>query len=146
MTYKTVMDWMIGFIASYTFTQFGSTRHYSAIAILRNFQFTAAHALGFSVSSGIVAMDLSQSHCNFKSHVKSYYHSLIPFLSFLLNHLRLPSPKLDPILIRLLFCYSASTSTVVYPVPSSDCALLSQKKTHIPGDRSKGRLILKWQD
>jgi hypothetical protein len=29
--------------------------------------------------------------------MKSYLHSLIPFLLFLLNHLRLPSPEFDPI-------------------------------------------------
>jgi hypothetical protein len=32
------------------------------------------------------------------------FHSLIPFLTFLLNHLRLPSPELNPIPFRLLFC------------------------------------------
>jgi hypothetical protein len=32
--------------------------------------------------------------CHFKSHMKSSFHSLIPFLQFLLNHLRLPTaPK-----------------------------------------------------
>jgi hypothetical protein len=32
--------------------------------------------------------------------VKSSLHSLIPFLSFLLNHLRLPSLELEPILFQ----------------------------------------------
>jgi hypothetical protein len=74
------LDWMIGFIAPYTFT------HSGLLAILRyhhstNFQFTIAHALGLSVfTSCILTMDLSQSHCNFKSHMKSSCHSLIPFL------------------------------------------------------------------
>jgi hypothetical protein len=59
-------------------------RQYSAIAILHTSQFTAAHALGFSVfTSRILATDLSQSHCNFKSHVKSSRLRLIPFLRFL---------------------------------------------------------------
>jgi hypothetical protein len=45
------------------------------------FQFTVSHALGFSVfTSRILAMDLSQSHCHFKPHVKSSSHSLVPFL------------------------------------------------------------------
>jgi hypothetical protein len=48
--------------------------------------------------------------------VKSSWHSLIPFLLFLLNHLRLLSPELEPVPFRLLFrtaCYSASTSPVL---------------------------------
>jgi hypothetical protein len=69
---------MIGFIAPYTFTQFGTTGNYSAIAILHTFQFTVAHALGFSVFTGLIlATDLSQSHWNFTSDVKSSFHSLI---------------------------------------------------------------------
>jgi hypothetical protein len=61
-----------------------TTRDYrqcSAIAILHTFHFTVTHALGFSVvTSRILATDLSQSHCNFKSHMKSSLRSLIPFL------------------------------------------------------------------
>jgi hypothetical protein len=45
----------------------------------------------FSVfTSRILATDLSQSHCHFKSHVESSCHSLIPFLALVL---RLPTPK-----------------------------------------------------
>jgi hypothetical protein len=91
-------------------------RQYSAIAILHTFQFTAAHALRFSAFiSRILATDLSQSQCNFKSHLKSSCYSLIPFLSFLLNHLRLSSPELDPILFRLLLC--TPTTQVTFFVP-----------------------------
>jgi hypothetical protein len=97
--YRRGLDWMIRFIAPYTFTQLWTTENYSAVAILHTFQFTAPHALGFSVfTSRILATDFSQSHCNFKSHVKSSCHSLIPFLPFLLNHLLLPSPERDPVL------------------------------------------------
>jgi hypothetical protein len=65
-----------------------------------HFQFTVAQALGFSVfTTRILATDLSQSHCNLKSHMMSSLHRLIPFLPFLLNHLQPPSPELDPILI-----------------------------------------------
>jgi hypothetical protein len=39
----------IGFIAPYTFTQFGTADNYSTIAILHTFQFTVSYALGFSV-------------------------------------------------------------------------------------------------
>jgi hypothetical protein len=69
-------------------------RQYSAIAILHTSQFTVTHALGFSVfTSRILATDLSQSHCNFKSHMKSSCHSLIPFLPFL--QLPIPKTRLD---------------------------------------------------
>jgi hypothetical protein len=80
--YRRGLDWMIGFIAPYTYTfTIRNYRQYSAIAILRTSQFTVAHALGFSVfTSRILATDLSHSHCNLKSHVKSSGHSLIHFL------------------------------------------------------------------
>jgi hypothetical protein len=56
-------------------------RQYSAIVMLHTFQFTAPHALGFSaLTSRILATNLSRSHCIFKSHMKSSFHSLIPFL------------------------------------------------------------------
>jgi hypothetical protein len=67
-------------LTPYTFTT-QDYWQYSAITILHSFQFTAAHALGFSVfTSCIQTMDLWQYHCYFKSHVKSSGHSLIPFL------------------------------------------------------------------
>jgi hypothetical protein len=47
--------------------------------------------IGFSVFTSRV-----QAH--HKSHMKCSFHSLIHFLPFLLNHLRLPSPELDSIL------------------------------------------------
>jgi hypothetical protein len=62
-------------------SQLGTTGNYSAIAILHTSQFTVTNPLGFSVfTSPILATDLSQSHCNFKSHKKSSLHRLIPFL------------------------------------------------------------------
>jgi hypothetical protein len=77
---RWVLDWMIGFIAPYTFAQFGTTGKYSAIAIPHTLQFTVAHALGFSVfTSRNLATDFSQSHCHFKSHMESSLNSLIPF-------------------------------------------------------------------
>jgi hypothetical protein len=81
-----------------------SHRQYSAIAVLHTFH-CCTH-LGFSVfTTRIMTTDLSQSHCNFKSHVKSSWHSLILFFPFLLNHLGLPSPELDPVLPTAVLNY-----------------------------------------
>jgi hypothetical protein len=58
--------------------------YHSAITVPHTLQFTVTHSLGNSVfTSRILETDLSQSHCNFKSHAKSSCHSLIPFLPFL---------------------------------------------------------------
>jgi hypothetical protein len=60
---------MIGFIDT-LFTQLGTTGNYSATAGLNTLQFTVTHALRFSVfTSRILATDLSQCHCNFKTHM-----------------------------------------------------------------------------
>jgi hypothetical protein len=78
---RRVLDWVIGFIAPHTFTQFRTTVNYSASAILHTLQFTVTHVLVFSVfTSRILATDLSQSHCNFKSHMESSFQGLIPFI------------------------------------------------------------------
>jgi hypothetical protein len=75
-------------------SQLRTTGNTSTIAILHTLQFTVTHVLGFSVfTSRILATDLSQSHCHFKSRMKSSMHSLIHFLPF-----RLPSPELDPVI------------------------------------------------
>jgi hypothetical protein len=67
-------------------TKLGTTGNYSAIADLHTLQFTVTHALGFSVfTSHILTTDLLQSQCNFKSHMKSSFHSLIPFLPLFCN-------------------------------------------------------------
>jgi hypothetical protein len=58
----------------------------SVIADLHTLQFTVTHALGFSVfTSRILATDLYQSHCNFKSHMKSSLHYIITFLPLFCN-------------------------------------------------------------
>jgi hypothetical protein len=91
---------MIRFIAPYTFTQFGTAGSYSAVSILHTFQFTVAHALGFSaITSRIQATDLSQSHWNFKPHVKSSLHS---------HFLQLPIPKTRPNSLPTMVLYSYS--------------------------------------
>jgi hypothetical protein len=86
---RQVLYWMIGFIETYAFTT-RDYRFYSAIADLHTLQFTVAHALGFSVLTNRVLATNSQ--------MKSSLYRLIPFLTFLLNYLLLPSPELDPIL------------------------------------------------
>jgi hypothetical protein len=77
VTYKTgfgLDDWIYCALCIHT------VRDNSASAILHILQFTVTHVLGFSVFiSRILATDLSQSHCNFKSHMKSCFRNLIPF-------------------------------------------------------------------
>jgi hypothetical protein len=59
-------------------SQLGITGNCSAAADLLTLQFTVTHALGFSVFiNRIQATDLSQSHCHFKSHMKSSFHAII---------------------------------------------------------------------
>jgi hypothetical protein len=73
-----VLDWMIGFINILYIHTVRDYRRYSAITILHTFRFTVPHALGFSAfTSRILATDLSQSHCNFNTHMKSSFLSLI---------------------------------------------------------------------
>jgi hypothetical protein len=69
---------MIGFIDTYTFTQFVTTGNYSAIYILHTFS-SQLQTLAFS---RILATASSQSHCQFNSHTLSPWHSLIPSLAF----------------------------------------------------------------
>jgi hypothetical protein len=72
---------MIGYIAPYTFTQFGTTGNTALSLFYTLSRSPFPHALVFSVlTSRILATDLSQSHCTFKSHMKSSCHSLINFL------------------------------------------------------------------
>jgi hypothetical protein len=86
VTFK--MGFWIGWLhllKPYSFTT-RDYRYYSATTDLYTLYFTVAHALGFSVfTSRIMAMDLSQSPCNFKSHMKASFHSLIPFLALFLT-------------------------------------------------------------
>jgi hypothetical protein len=61
-------------------------RQYSAMAILHTLQFIVAHELDFSVfTSRILATDLQQSHCHFRSHMKSSLLNLILFLPIFCN-------------------------------------------------------------
>jgi hypothetical protein len=111
VTYKTgfsLDDWIYCSLYIYTFRDYRQLQRYRYST---HFQFT--HALGFSVfTCRILATDLAQSHLHFNSHRKCSWHSIIAVLPFLLNHLRLPSTELDPILdygsilpaLRSVFC------------------------------------------
>jgi hypothetical protein len=76
-------------------SQLGTTGNYSAIPDIHTLQFTVTHALEFPVfTSRILAMDLSQSHSHFRSHMKSVFHSGIPFLSLFSTQFNSSTPKL----------------------------------------------------
>jgi hypothetical protein len=67
---------MIRFISTSYIHTVRDYRQYSAIAILHNFQFTVTHTLRFSVfANRILATDLSQSHCHFKSQNSTQFFS-----------------------------------------------------------------------
>jgi hypothetical protein len=84
-TYKTgsgLDDWIYWHLIHTT----RDYMQYSAIVDLHPLQFTLTHALEFSVfTSRILATDLPQSHCHFKSHMKSVLRRLIPFLLLFCN-------------------------------------------------------------
>jgi hypothetical protein len=85
VTYSRVLDWMIGFIDT-LYIHLRNTGNNIANAYQHTSQSTVTHVLGFSgFTSRILATDLSQTQCNFKSHMKTFLHSLIPFLSLLCN-------------------------------------------------------------
>jgi hypothetical protein len=64
--------------------------------------------------------------------VKSFWHSLIPVLPFLLNHLGRPSPELDPVLFRLLFC-----TLLLLLLSCQTCLIIT-----LHGPHGKHRLLL----
>jgi hypothetical protein len=74
-----VLDLMIGFIALYAFTQFGiqTIQRYRWSTHIAGQRYTRTSVLNPHYS--YPATGLSWSHCNFKSLVKSSWHSLIPF-------------------------------------------------------------------
>jgi hypothetical protein len=82
---------MIGFIGT-SVTVSLNYNQYSAIADLHTFQFTVAHAVGFSVStSRLLATDL-----NTETIISNRYEVFLPFL--VQSPWTVDSPELDPIL------------------------------------------------
>jgi hypothetical protein len=62
-------DWIYCALYIHTICDY---KQYRAIAILHTFQFTVAHTLGlWAFTSPILVTGLTQSHCNFKSYMKS---------------------------------------------------------------------------
>jgi hypothetical protein len=98
--YRLGLDFMIAFIYRF-YTPLGTTGNYSVIAVIQHtLKFTVTHTLVYSVfTSRILATDLSKSHCNFKSHIKSSLQRLLPFLALILR-LLIPKTRLN--LIPLL--------------------------------------------
>jgi hypothetical protein len=85
VTYRWVWDLMIEFMGI-LYTPLETKVNYSPIADLHTLQFNVTHPFGLSdFTSRILATYLSQSHCNFKSHVECSFHTLIPFLPLFCN-------------------------------------------------------------
>jgi hypothetical protein len=121
---RRVFVWMIGFYW-HLITPLGTTGSYSAIADQHILQFTVTHALGFSVfTTRILATDLLQSHCNFKSYMKSYYHGLI-----LSCHYSATADSEDPTLGRL-----ASRNSTRFDSTLFSAATASQSQNHVTTD------------
>jgi hypothetical protein len=56
------------------------TANNTELSLFCTLSISPLHALGFSVfTSRILATDLSQSRSQFKLHMESYFHNLIPF-------------------------------------------------------------------
>jgi hypothetical protein len=147
VTYKTGIwiEWLD--LLHLIYSQLGTRGNYSTISVLHTLQFTVTHELRFSVfTSRVLATEFSQCQCNFKLHMKSSLHRLIPFLllfcscqfrvldsiQFLWPQVRIlagwhigtrhDTTRRDTTR-RTLLDYS-SLLLGVYSVPSSDCVTL----------------------
>jgi hypothetical protein len=74
--------------------------------------------------------------------MKSSLHSLLPFLSFLLHHLRLPSPELDQFLGKLTQMSSSSTELSQLLITTNSNDFLRPFETHRHGPRRKHCLFI----
>jgi hypothetical protein len=155
---------MIGFIDTYTFTQFETTGStalslFCTLSSLPLHTHAHAHALslflslslGFCVfTSRILVRDLSQSHYNFKSHLKCSWHCLIPFLPFL----QLPIPVLLSTtvvysavlrLLLLLSCQTLLVTTLHRPRTGNTVFLLLHAcLLGFPHDRYPASSLARW--
>jgi hypothetical protein len=121
VTIDGVLCWLIGFIARYMFIQLGITVN-AALSLFYTISCSPLNTrTRFSAfTSRILPTDLSQSYCHFNSHMKSSWHSLILFLPFLLNHLRLQPPEVD----QIQFLLDNFTSRLLFSFPSTNLLLL----------------------
>jgi hypothetical protein len=107
VTLDGVVDWMVGFRhLTHTHTSFRTTINYSAITGPHTLEFAVAHThthththtsvsvFTSQILETVITVSLSLQHI-----LKSSFHSLIPFLSSLLNHLRLPTPETPSVLL-----------------------------------------------
>jgi hypothetical protein len=117
MTYKTgsgLDDWIYWHLIHTTrnYRQLQSSRWSTNVRVYR-YTLSLSLSLGFSAfTSRNQAGDLYQSHCNFKTHVKSSCHRLIPFLplscTFKLRRLYWQAgiSKLDSVLLNWTLLYN----------------------------------------
>jgi hypothetical protein len=102
--YKPIVTLVLITKGLYTYTQLLTTSNtaLSLIYPLYSSQFTVTRTLVFSVFiSRILATDFNTVFILISnSTYKVFFHSLIPFLPFLINPLRLPSQEIPSILIQ----------------------------------------------
>jgi hypothetical protein len=94
VTYKTVsglVDWIYWHLI-HTTRNYRQLQPYCWTTHFTVHRYTRTRVLS------LLATKFYPSHCNFKSHMKFSFHHLIYSLVFLLIHLGLPSPELDPVL------------------------------------------------